>query len=82
MDYKEKIIEMVNQIEDTWIVEQIHKIISLIRQLHNKELLKRIYNLTEYLFVYKDADEAVPDSVDYLTGRECDLGSGIDLQVK
>lgn len=39
-------------------------IISLIRQFHNKELLKRIYNLTEYLFIYKDTEEAVPDSVD------------------
>ena len=32
-------------------------IIILIKQFHNKELLKRIYNLAEYLYVYKDTSE-------------------------
>jgi len=29
-------------------------IVSLISKFHNKRLLKRIYNLAEYLYVYKD----------------------------
>lgn len=32
-------------------------IISLIMKFHNKELLKRIYNLAEYLYIYKDIKE-------------------------
>ena len=35
MDYRKKIIEMINNIK-------------------NEQLLKRIYNLTEYLYIYKD----------------------------
>ena len=29
-------------------------IISLLAKFRNKKLLKRIYNLTEYLYIYKD----------------------------
>lgn len=32
-------------------------LISLIMKFHNKELLKRIYNLAEYLYIYKDIKE-------------------------
>lgn len=38
MDYREKIIEIINNIR-------------------NEQLLKRIYKLAEYLYIYKDTSE-------------------------
>lgn len=42
-------------------------IIDLVDKIHNKELLKRVYKLLEYLYLHKDDEEIEGDDCDRLS---------------
>lgn len=56
MDEREDVLEMTNEEYRVSSPDYGELIIEMVHKFHNKKLLKRIYELAEYLYLYEDGE--------------------------